>query len=145
MKVEDQEYLYLSMKKAMEHEDAMIIRAKSFRKNIKDNRLGGLLDQCQKVSENHIKMLKKYWSELNIEAITKRNMSLDNLDQLEEIQKQLNKNETFYNEAILNILNPLVRDMMRKFIEDELKLYFEVQEEAENIKHMPKNLTLGVH
>lgn len=144
MKIEDLEYLYLSMKKAMEHENAMISRIKNYKKNIKDDRLGGLLDQCLKVSENHLKMLKRYWDELKIEAITKENISLDTLDQLEEIKNQLNKNEIFYNEAMLNILNPLVRDMMRGFVDDELKLYFHVQEEVENLKSRPKNPTLGV-
>lgn len=144
MKIEDQEYLYMSMKKAMEHENAMISRIKNYKKNIKDNRLGGILDQCMKVSENHLKMLKKYWDELKIEAITKENISLDTLDQLEEIRNQLNKNETFYNEAMLNILNPLVRNMMRGFVDDDLKLYFHVQEEVENLKSRPKSPTLGV-
>ncbi len=146
MKIKDgeQENLRLYMKRAMEHENAMIVRTKTFKKYIKDKKLVGLLNQCQKVAENHLVILKKYWDELKIEVVTKANMSVDTLDQLEETQKQLRKNEAFYNEAILDVLNPLIRDMLTDFIEDDLKLYFSIREEVIKIKNKPQAPTLGI-
>jgi rubrerythrin len=146
MKIKDgeQENLRLYIKRAMEHENAMIVRTKTFKKYIKDKKLVGLLNQCQKVAENHLVILKKYWDELKIEVVTKANMSVDTLDQLEETQKQLRKNEAFYNEAILDVLNPLIRDMLTDFIEDDLKLYFSIREEVIKIKNKPQAPTLGI-
>lgn len=146
MKIKDgeQENLRLYMKRAMEHENAMIVRTKTFKKYIKDKKLVGLLNQCQKVAENHLVILKKYWDELKIEVVTKANMSVDTLDQLEETQKQLRKNEAFYNEAILDVLNPLIRDMLTDFIEDDLKLYFSIREEVIKLKNKPQAPTLGI-
>ena len=106
MKIKDgeQENLRLYIKRAMEHENAMIVRTKTFKKYIKDKKLVGLLNQCQKVAENHLVILKKYWDELKIEVVTKANMSVDTLDQLEETQKQLRKNEAFYPQGIQKVL-----------------------------------------
>lgn len=112
-------------------------KAKDYGKNIPDSQVKGVLKQIEITALNHVDKIVAAEKTMQIDSLVKKNMSYDMMDALQDIEKDLINQQMFYNENLINITNPYVRQIFTQMRDDEMRFITIIQQNIESLKSKP--------
>jgi len=136
-KITQQEMILSSFQEAKKLENGLISKIKSSKGAVVDSSIKALLEKMEIMSKNHNKDIEKAEKELNIPLVVKKNVSQDSLDVLQDILKTLINLQAFYNENLVNIPNPYVRQLFTQMRDDVMRFISLLQIEIEALESRP--------
>lgn len=132
-----QEIISSAFKKAKNYESVIHKKAKDYGKNIPDSQVKGVLKQIEITALNHVDKIVAAEKTMRIDSLVKKNMSYDMMDALQDIEKDLINQQMFYNENLINITNPYVRQIFTQMRDDEMRFITIIQQNIESLKSKP--------
>lgn len=132
-----QEIISSAFKKAKKYENVIHGKAKDYGKSISDSQVKGVLKQIEITALNHVDKIVTAEKTMHIDSLVKKNMSYDMMDALQDIEKDLINQQMFYNENLINITNPYVRQIFTQMRDDEMRFITIIQQNIESLKSKP--------
>ncbi|AEF18074.1 MULTISPECIES: hypothetical protein [Thermoanaerobacterium] len=132
-----QEIISSTFKKAKNYENVIHKKAKDYGKNIPDSQVKGVLKQIEITALNHVDKIVAAEKTMRIDSLVKKNMSYDMMDALQDIEKDLINQQMFYNENLISITNPYVRQIFTQMRDDEMRFITIIQQNIESLKSKP--------
>lgn len=136
-KITQQEMILNSFVEAQKLENILLEKVKEYKTSGFDSQIKALLKQMETMVKNHNQDIKRAQKELNITSTVKKNMSQEPLDMLQDLLKNLVNLQAFYNETVVNIPNPYVRQLFTQMRDDVMRFISLLQIEIESLESKP--------
>ncbi|HHW58387.1 MAG TPA: DUF2383 domain-containing protein [Clostridia bacterium] len=136
-KITQQEIILSTFVEAQNLEKILLEKVKEYGKETMDDQIKALLKQIEIMVKNHREDIKKAQKDMHISSIVKKNMSQEPLDMLQDLLKNLVNIQAFYNETIVNITNPYVRQLFTQMRDDVMRFISILQIEIESLESKP--------
>lgn len=138
-KITAQEMILSAFMEAKNLENIVLDKVKEYGGEIADSQIKALLKQIEIMSKNHKDRISKAQKTMHIDSLSKKIMSQDPLDMLQDLVKYLINLQTFYNENIVNITNPYVRQLFTEMRDEAMRFVSLVQTNIEGLESKPTN------
>ncbi|WP_434577917.1 DUF2383 domain-containing protein [Thermoanaerobacterium thermosaccharolyticum] len=132
-----QEIISSAFMKAKKSENIIHAKAIDYGKNISDNQMQAILKQIEITALNHVDKIVTAEKTMHINSLVKKNMSRDIIDALQDLVKDLINQQIFYNENLIIITNPYVRQIFTQMRDDEMRFITMIQQSIESLKSKP--------
>lgn len=132
-----QEIISSAFMKAKKSENIIHAKAKDYGKNISDSQMQAILKQIEITALNHVDKIVTAEKTMHINSLVKKNMSRDIIDALQDLVKDLINQQIFYNENLIIITNPYVRQIFTQMRDDEMRFITMIQQSIESLKSKP--------
>lgn len=139
-KLTPQELMYSCLNKAEEQEMVLKDKCNKYARRIGDPVIAGILNECSKMADDHIYDIKQKKKSINIPSLIKTNMSLDTLDLMQDLVKEMTKLQTFYNDQMILITNPDIRGLLTKLRDEVMKAISMLQQRIEAMESKPTEI-----
>lgn len=130
-KLTQQELMYSCFNNAEEQEKTLKDKCLKYADQIGDPMIAGILEECGRIASKHLDNIKQKRKLIKLPSLVKTNMSLDTLDLMQDVVKEMIKLQTFYNDHIIMITNPDIREMLTQFRDEEMKSISMLQQRIE--------------
>lgn len=134
-----QELILSAFIEAKNIEDTILDKIKEYNGEIADNQLKALLKQIEIMAKKHKERISTAQKTMHIDSLSKKNMSQEPLDMLQDLVKYLINLQAFYNENIVNITNPYVRQLFTEMRDEVMRFISLVQMNIEGLESKPTN------
>jgi len=136
-KITQQEIVLSSFVEAKNLEKILLDKVREYGKEVMDNQTKALLKQIEIMVKNHKEDIKKAEKTMHIGSLSKKNMSQEPLDMLQDLLKNLVNIQAFYNESVVTITNPYVRQLFTQMRDDVMRFISILQIEIESLESKP--------
>ncbi|SNX53377.1 DUF2383 domain-containing protein [Thermoanaerobacterium sp. RBIITD] len=136
-KITPQEMILSAFISAKQSENNIHKKAKEYGKNIADNQVQAVLKQIEIMALNHVDKIVTAQKTTHIDSLTKKNMSQDILDALQDLVKELINQQSFYNENLIKITNPYIRQIFTEMRDEEMRFISILQQNIESLESKP--------
>ncbi|ABY95622.1 DUF2383 domain-containing protein [Thermoanaerobacter sp. CM-CNRG TB177] len=136
-KITQQEIILSAFVEAQNLEKILLDKVREYGKESVDNQIKALLKQIEIMIKNHKEDIKKAQKTMHINSLVKKNMSQEPLDMLQDLLKNLVNIQAFYNETVVNITNPYVRQLFTQMRDDVMRFISILQMEIESLESKP--------
>ncbi|AIS51437.1 hypothetical protein TKV_c02320 [Thermoanaerobacter kivui] len=136
-KITQQEIILSAFVEAQNLEKILLDKVKEYSKEMLDNQTKALLKQIEIMVKNHKEDIIKAQKTMHISSLSKKNMSQEPLDMLQDLLKNLVNIQAFYNESVVNITNPYVRQLFNQMRDDVMRFISLLQINIESMESKP--------
>lgn len=136
-KITPQEIILSAFIEAKNIEDIVLDKVREYMGEMADNQIKALLKQIEIMAKNHKNKISIAQKTMHIDSLSKKNMSQEPLDMLQDLVKYLINLQAFYNENIVNITNPYVRQLFTEMRDEAMRFISLVQINIEGMESKP--------
>lgn len=137
MKLTSQEIILSAFKSAKQSENIIQSKAKDYGKNIADNQIQAILKQIEIMAVNHVDKIVTAEKAMHIDSLVKKYMSLDIRDALQDLVRDLINQQLLYNENLIKITNPYIREIFTEMRDEEMRYITILQQNIESLESKP--------
>lgn len=137
MKLTPQEIILSAFKSAKQSENIIQSKAKDYGKNIADNQVQAILKQIEIMAVNHVDKIVTAEKAMHIDSLVKKYMSLDIRDALQDLVRDLINQQLLYNENLIKITNPYIREIFTEMRDEEMRYITILQQNIESLESKP--------
>lgn len=136
-KITQQEMILSAFIDADKLENVINDKSRKYGKDIADNQTQAILKQIEIMTKNHRDKINTAKKTMHIDSLAKKNMSRDILDALQDLIKDLINLQSFYNESLVNITNPYIRENFTLMRDDAMRYISILQQNIESLESKP--------